>query len=139
MPCEDERKEIESLKNVMLLIGRLKGDNEKILDRIFDTKKRTEASKKKAYQELFRKNLKKIYDHLRTIQVSVIKHDIELDKFGDLRKERTFRSIKYDPEEIRVDKCDPDLHPQRQRKLQTSPGPAEHRRDRGQRHLQPSL
>lgn len=107
--CEDEKKEIESMKNIMVTIGKLKGENEKCLDRIYDTKKKTEASKKKVYQELFRKNLKKIFDNLRTIQNNCAKFNIDVEKFGDLRKERTFRAIKYDPEEIRVCQIDLDL------------------------------
>lgn len=107
--CEDEKKEIESMKTLMVTIGKLKGENEKCLDRIFDTKKKTEASKKKVYQELFRKNLKKVYENLRTIQTTCTKFNIEPEKFGDLRKERMFRAIKYDPEEIRVLSNDLDL------------------------------
>lgn len=112
-PCEDEKRELDLIRSLMVTVGKTKGDNDKMVERIYDNKKKTEPAKKKLYQEVVRKNTRKIYQVLRQIELKVKKHKLDLEALGNLRKERLFKAIKYDAEEIKVENRDQGLSGQR--------------------------
>jgi hypothetical protein len=129
-PCDDIKREIEQIKSLMVTVGKTKGDNDKMVDRIYDNKKKTEPAKKKLYQEVVSKNTRKIYQVLRQIELKIKRYNIDLEVMGNLRKERLFKAIKYDAEEIKVIYSKIGISGQRETESKRGQGTTKHRHSR---------
>lgn len=129
-PCDDIKREIEQIKSLMVIVGKTKGDNDKMVDRIYDNKKKTEPAKKKLYQEVVSKNTRKIYQVLRQIELKIKRYNIDLEVMGNLRKERLFKAIKYDAEEIKVIYSKIGIFGQRETESKRGQGITKHRHSR---------
>lgn len=100
---KEKSREIDILKVQLVSIGKMKIDVDKYVKALNESVKTGNDVIRRGAIEGISKNISKIYQNLRSIYFKMGQKGIVFEDFGDLRKEKSFKVLKYDPEDINVD------------------------------------